>query len=241
LPREIDAVATAFKISSTPQGPCIGTETILLVEDEEALRKVAKRALDAVGYKVLVAANGDEALLISEEHAGEIHLLLTDVVMPRISGRALAQELFRTRPDLKVLYMSGYTDNAIFHHGVLDAGTQFVGKPFTANDLTEKVREVLDDGAADPGARYERPDRTKSETRDRPLEREALCSLPKEVLDKLLKAVVAARYDEIVELIEAVRITDPDVANGLRRMADLFDYDGMRNLLGKREEGQGDG
>jgi two-component system cell cycle sensor histidine kinase/response regulator CckA len=239
LPRELDATAEAVKVMSTPKA-CIGTETILLVEDEEALRKVAKRALDAVGYKVLIAADGDEALLVSEQYAGDIHLLLTDVVMPGMSGRALAQELLKTRPDLKVLYMSGYTDNAIVHHGVLDAGTHFMGKPFTAADLTQKVREVLD-GGVDPGARYERTVETDVETKDRPLERDALRALPKEVLDKLRKAVVAARYDEIIELTEIIRQENPDVATGLSRMADQFDYNGMRNLLGRREEEPSDG
>jgi PAS domain S-box-containing protein len=242
LPRELEAIAVdAAKPSRLPTR-CIGNETILLVEDEEALRKVAKRALDAVGYKVLLAAGGDEALLVSEEYAGEIHLLLTDVVMPRMSGRALAQELAKTRPALKILYMSGYTDNAIFHHGVLDAGTNFVGKPFTAKGLAEKVRKVLDGGdVADPGTRYERTVEDEVETKHRPLDRDALRTLPNDILDRLLKAVIAARYDEIVELIETIRITDPEMANGLRRMADLFDYDGMRNLLGKREEGPNDG
>ena len=144
LPRELSAAtATATKPPTVPRR-ATGTETILVVEDEEALRKVAKRTLDAAGYTVLTAADGDEALLTCARHAGDIHLLLTDVVMPRMSGRALAQELSKTRPTLKVLYMSGYTDDAIVHHGVLDAGTHFLGKPFTAADLTRKVREVLD-------------------------------------------------------------------------------------------------
>jgi two-component system cell cycle sensor histidine kinase/response regulator CckA len=145
LPRELSATtATATKRPTVPRRTT-GTETILVVEDEEALGKVARRTLDAAGYKVLTAADGDEALLQSAQHAGDIHLLLTDVVMPRMSGRALAQELSKTRPALKVLYMSGYTDNAIVHHGVLDRGTHFLGKPFTGADLTRKVREVLDE------------------------------------------------------------------------------------------------
>ena len=122
-----------------------GTETVLVVEDEEALREVARRTLDGAGYTVLPAKDGDEALRVSAQHR-RIHLLLTDVVMPRMSGKALAQELLKTRPKLKVLYMSGYTDNSIVHHGVLDPGTHFLAKPFTAHDLKRKVREVLDGG-----------------------------------------------------------------------------------------------
>jgi len=121
-----------------------GDETILLVEDETALLRVARRSLAAAGYQVLVAADGDEALRVSAQFAGDIHLLVTDVVMPRMSGGALAEQLTKNRPTTRVLFMSGYTDDAIGHHGVLEAGARFLGKPFTAADLTHKVREVLD-------------------------------------------------------------------------------------------------
>jgi PAS domain S-box-containing protein len=123
-----------------------GSETVLLVEDEEAVRRLADRILRSAGYKVLTAAGGSEALLLCEKHDGVIDLLLTDVVMPHMSGRELAERLAKTSPKLKVLYMSGYTDNAIVHHGVLDPGTRFIGKPFAAAELTRKVREVLDEG-----------------------------------------------------------------------------------------------
>jgi PAS domain S-box-containing protein len=146
LPRERSAtVATVITPPTVPMRST-GTETILVVEDEEALRKVARRSLEAAGYQVLTAADGDEALLESAQHAGEVHLLLTDVVMPRMSGRAVAQAILMTRPTVKVLYMSGYTENAISHHGALDAGTHFLAKPFTSTALKEKVRAVLDTG-----------------------------------------------------------------------------------------------
>jgi len=132
-----------------------GTETILLVEDEEALRKVALRTLGAAGYQVLAAADGDDALLQSAQHAGAIHLLLTDVVMPRMGGRVLAQSLLRERPAIKVLYMSGYADDAIVQHGVLDAAMQFLAKPFSGTDLARKVREALDSGCPSPADRPE--------------------------------------------------------------------------------------
>ncbi len=102
------------------------------------------------GYVVLEARQGAEALEISNRHAGTIHLLVTDVVMPQMSGRELAQRLATLRPELKVLYMSGYTDDAIVRHGVLASGIAFLSKPFTPNALALKVREVLDGVAAGP-------------------------------------------------------------------------------------------
>ncbi len=120
------------------------TETVLVVEDEEAVRRLVCRSLEAHGYKTLPSARASEALLVCEEHAGEIHLMLTDVVMPNLSGRELAQRAAAFRPRMKVLFMSGYTDDAIVRHGVLDAGTPFLQKPFTPSALASKVREVLD-------------------------------------------------------------------------------------------------
>jgi two-component system cell cycle sensor histidine kinase/response regulator CckA len=144
LPRELVATTEATVKPSTAPRPPRGTETVLVVDDESALLKIATRSLEAAGYTVLTAASGQEALVTSAHHAGDIHLLLTDVVMPRMSGGVLAQELSKTRPTIKVVYMSGYTDSAIVHHGVLDAGTTLLTKPFTSSDLTRKIREVLD-------------------------------------------------------------------------------------------------
>jgi CheY-like chemotaxis protein len=121
-----------------------GTETILLVEDDAALRKVATRILESAGYTLLTAANGVEALSLVDRHKAPLHLLLTDVVMPEMSGRELATRLAEIRPETKVLYASGYTDDAIVLHGVLEAGVPFVSKPFTAAELTHKIRQVLD-------------------------------------------------------------------------------------------------
>jgi CheY-like chemotaxis protein len=146
LPRDVAAKAPSASVTRarSPTRPT-GSETVLVVEDEAALLKVARRTLESAGYFVLSAANGSEALLSFAHYVGTIHLLLTDVIMPRMGGRDLAEQLARTQPDLKVLYMSGYTDDAIVHHGVLDADTAFIGKPFTAVQLTRKVREVLGD------------------------------------------------------------------------------------------------
>jgi len=119
-------------------------EAILLVEDALRVRAVVREILEMDGYNVLEARHGAEALEISERHQGPIHLMVTDVVMPQMSGRELAQRLQPLRPDMKVLYMSGYTDDAIVRHGVLGAGMAFLSKPFTPDALALKVREVLD-------------------------------------------------------------------------------------------------
>jgi signal transduction histidine kinase/DNA-binding NarL/FixJ family response regulator len=119
-------------------------ETILLVEDALRVRAVVREILEMNGYNILEARHGVEALEISERHRGPIHLMVTDVVMPQMSGRELAQRLQPLRPDMKVLYMSGYTDDAIVRHGVLGAGIAFLAKPFTPDALALKVREVLE-------------------------------------------------------------------------------------------------
>ena len=123
--------------------PAGGTETVLLVEDEGAVRALSDRALTSLGYRVLAAPNGPDALRVAARHAGPIHLLLTDVVMPEMSGRELMHRLAAVRPGVKVLYMSGYSDEAIAHHGALDPGTSFLQKPFSPAALAGKVRQVL--------------------------------------------------------------------------------------------------
>jgi CheY-like chemotaxis protein len=121
-----------------------GTETILIVEDEPEVGSLAREVLQGVGYTVLEATSAAEALLVVERHVGVIDLLLTDVVMPRMGGGPLAAAVSAVRPETKILFTSGYTDDAIVRHGVLEAGVQLLGKPFTAETLTVKVRAVLD-------------------------------------------------------------------------------------------------
>jgi two-component system cell cycle sensor histidine kinase/response regulator CckA len=121
-----------------------GNETVLLVEDADALRKLARSFLVEHGFYVLSASNGEEAVEVARNHAGSIHLLLTDVVMPGMNGKALADHLQNTRPNLKIVYISGYTDSFIAGHGVLEEGTHLLHKPFTEDALIRKIREVLD-------------------------------------------------------------------------------------------------
>jgi two-component system cell cycle sensor histidine kinase/response regulator CckA len=127
-----------------PASTTQGTETILVVEDDVTVRNLAMRILDAHGYRVLAAGNGPEAIQTSQGHKGPIHLVLTDVVMPQMNGRVLAEQLQSQRPAMRVLYMSGYSDDLIAHHGVLEEGVALLLKPFTMDTLLQKVRMVLD-------------------------------------------------------------------------------------------------
>jgi CheY-like chemotaxis protein len=144
LPRVDDRV----EISSTMEAPSAaarnGKETILLVEDEPGVRELTNMVLSGRGYSVLEALNPQDAERLAENHASEIHLLLTDVVMPGISGRELAKKLTARHPNLRVLYMSGYTYNVIAEDGTLEDGLSFLQKPFTPQILAQKVRETLD-------------------------------------------------------------------------------------------------
>src|SRR5881275_876306 len=148
---------TTFKVylprvdaPAEPQAPpreaatVTGTETILLAEDDEILRPLTKGLLARLGYTVLDAESAEQALAVAGARQGPIHLLVADVVMPGASGRELARRLAQSRPETRVLYVSGYTDDAIVHHGMLDPGLKFLQKPFTPAALARKVREVLD-------------------------------------------------------------------------------------------------
>ena len=140
----MDAAAEDAGASTAPADLPRGTETVLVAEDEAAVRAVTREVLERQGYVVLEAPHGAAALDIAAQHRGPIQLLVTDVVMPGLSGRQLADRLARLRPDTKVLYVSGYTDDAVVRHGVLEAGIAYLQKPFTIDSLARKVREVLD-------------------------------------------------------------------------------------------------
>src|ERR1019366_6238923 len=147
LPRHVPDVAPA----KTAPGVAAGTaptpragETVLLVEDELSILKLAARVLRGEGYTVLEAASPDEAIRLAGEHGDQIHLLLTDVIMPGMNGHDLANTLLSTRPQLKRMYMSGYSAGVMAHRGLLHEGAAFIQKPFLINDLQVKVRQTLD-------------------------------------------------------------------------------------------------
>ena len=135
--------AESGKVRRLKHGSHTGTETILLVDDEKALRKLGKRVLSEAGYRVLEASDGAQALRIAAEEVGEIDLVLTDVEMPTLGGRGMVDELHELSPGLRVLFMSGYTDNEILRRGIRTSETEFLQKPFTAESLREAVRAVL--------------------------------------------------------------------------------------------------
>jgi len=143
LPR-VDEPAEPAVARIAPAEPRRGTETVLVVEDAASVRMVTRQVLERYGYAVLEAPNGDTALRLAAKHHGPIHLLLTDVVMPGLSGRQLAEQLAQLRREMKVLYVSGYGESAVVHHGILESGVAYLQKPFTPETLARRVRDALD-------------------------------------------------------------------------------------------------
>jgi PAS domain S-box-containing protein len=152
LPKITAKVEELAAVKPIP-APASGSETILFVEDEQSVRELVREYLSARGYFVLEASDGIQALDIAATHPGAIELLITDVVMPRLSGRELASQVATARRNLKVLYISGYTDDSIFRHGVLEGGMEFLQKPFNLRTLAQKIREILDGETATPALR----------------------------------------------------------------------------------------
>jgi CheY-like chemotaxis protein len=143
----LDDAARTVQTGPLPRG----TETLLVVEDEPSVRHLTRGVLETQGYEVLSASNGQDALHVAREHKGSpIRLVVTDVIMPLMGGEVMAEWLKTTYPDLKILFTSGYTDDAITHHGVLDAGVEFLAKPYTPAILARKVRELLDTPQTQP-------------------------------------------------------------------------------------------
>jgi len=143
IPRVEGSQAPVQRVPAEARG-ARGTETILLVEDEDQVREVAGAILRAAGFHVLMAATPAEAILLCEGSPERIDLVLTDVIMPKMNGRQLAERILRLRPEIRMLFMSGYTDDMILHNGILELGASFIQKPVTPDSLTRKVRDVLD-------------------------------------------------------------------------------------------------
>jgi two-component system, cell cycle sensor histidine kinase and response regulator CckA len=139
---QVEGAAEKHSVAS-PDAARGGTETVLLVEDEESVRHLVRDTLAAKGYRVLEGENGESGLAVAAGHLGKIDLVITDVVMPGMGGREMAKQLVEARPGTKVLYLSGYTEDAIVSEGSIEAGTAFLQKPFTLQNLSRKVREVL--------------------------------------------------------------------------------------------------
>ncbi|MFZ3047117.1 MAG: response regulator, partial [Desulfatirhabdiaceae bacterium] len=143
LPRH--AADTGQMQKESPEAPAArGNETLLLVEDDPVMLEMAKLMLKTLGYRVLAAMMPDEAIRVAKEHAGKIHLIITDVVMPGMNGRNLAKNIVSLCPEIRSLFMSGYTSNIVAHQGVLDKDVNFIQKPFSIQALAAKVREALD-------------------------------------------------------------------------------------------------
>jgi len=157
LPRVEQSAEPAKPEDEEEEEVCNGSETILLAEDSDPLREMAREYLEGLGYTVLEAASGKDALLRAKDFEETIHLLLTDVVMPEMSGPELAHQLTLHRPGIKVIFASGYTDDAIARQGILDSTVAFLQKPYRPKALARKIREVLRDAPADVAAAQAQP------------------------------------------------------------------------------------
>ena len=203
--------------------------TVLVVEDELAVRRLTTRTLERAGYKTLAAADGEEALVLAERHPGEIHLLLTDVIMPHMNGRILAERLTKSRASLKVLYMSGYTGTAMEQQGVLDPGVHLLGKPFDRGALLAKVHEVLGERRLDQPAHPEPAPKAEAKTAQ-PC-RDDLAAIPLSLRVELRRTAERARLDDLAALLEQLQAVSPEVAQHLQVLMDDFDYDGILEFI----------
>jgi len=144
LPRVAEEAEATARPVAEPTAAQRGRETVLLVENEDMLRAMMREVLESSGYRVLEAVSGDQALSVGAQFEGPIHLVLTDIIMPGLSGPEAARRLVQTRPDMRILFTSGYPDDALGREGTLEGGLPFLAKPFTYEALGHKVREVLD-------------------------------------------------------------------------------------------------
>jgi PAS domain S-box-containing protein len=204
-----------------------GNETILVVDDEEGIRRAAMRSLEEAGYTALGAKSEADALETISRYGGRIHCLLTDLIMPGGDGKSLARNAAKALPDIKVVYMSGYTDNAAVLLEIVDEGADFIQKPFSSGNLTKMIRKALDSPRRGPDVEAPvegiAPGRTRSSA-------PAPSPLPPKLSARLVAAVSAARYDDIIEFIGEIESEYPQQAESLSRMAEQYDYEGMLAL-----------
>jgi PAS domain S-box-containing protein len=251
LPRlEREAEAAVQVQAARP--PARGTETILVAEDDVMVRTLACRALREYGYTVLEAAGPEDALRLASEHPQRIHLLLTDLVMPGMNGRELAERLLPSRPEMAVLYTSGYTGDGTVHNGVLDPDLPFLRKPFTVVTLARRVHDVLD--TADLGTALEgTPAHLDAQDLDEgdatvgrqaiesvepvSLTRASLIGLSEGLVAEMREATINADLDRLYVLIDRVETHDARVAAALRELAGRYEYDVLVGLFetGRRE------
>ena len=223
--REEAQVVTDVKTDRPAKG---GRETILLAEDEPPLRRLAARILKAAGYEVIEAEDGQSAVWASKKHAGRIDLFLTDVVMPNMKGPEAYSEIAASRPDVAVVYMSGYTADSIGHDGILEEGVALIGKPFRKAQMLRKIREALD-GAVGPGAGVVRPSVHKAEVPPDPTSE----PLPAPLKDKLVALAQDGDATALRELLESlVRPDHPALAKRLEAFLQEYDYQSIIDCVG---------
>jgi PAS domain S-box-containing protein len=205
----------------TPSMALSGGETVLVVEDEEFVRDYACEVLNSLGYIVIAARDPKEAVLLTESHSGIIHLLLTDVVLPLMDGKSLFEELHQKRAEMRVLYMSGYADDAIVHHGVLETGVHFLQKPFSVSRLAKKVAEALgrrdlivaEDSWSQTATFHEMDEKLIFKGHD---------ELPEELLDQLSRAAIEGNMARMADAVDKIRELDEALANVLGSWLERF-------------------
>jgi two-component system cell cycle sensor histidine kinase/response regulator CckA len=216
-----------------------GTETVLVVDDEQSVRNLVKKILSNVGYTVLSAESGSEALKILNQDERRVQLVLTDIVMPEMSGEKFSQHLLKLFPHIKVIFMSGFADSAVQNNEIdHDQVISIIGKPFSAADLTHKVREVLDGVIPSKIEKNEKMIITHKTRNNRVIPLKKLQLLPIKIYKDLRQATLAARYDDLVQIIEKIHSIDTNLAEILYQLVDEYNYDGILDLIDEKGGGE---
>jgi two-component system cell cycle sensor histidine kinase/response regulator CckA len=216
-----------------------GTETVLVVDDEQSVRNLVKKILSNVGYTVLSAASGPEALQILNQDEKQVQLVLTDIVMPEMSGKKFSEHLLKLFPKMKIIYMSGYTDNAIQNNEIYkNQIISIISKPFSTADLTHKVREVLDGVMLSKIEKNEKIVLTHKTRKNGVILQKKVPLLPIKIYEDLRQATLAARYDDLVQIIEKIHSIDINLAELLYQLVDEYNYDGILDLIDDKGVGE---